>query len=112
MGRLVGLKYFFSEEAFSEEKTDASDIRRARGFAAESSLPGDDEALLNKQRGIAQRIQQRFEGHILRRATDSLDWEGNRLITLPPYQEIPVIVKPTQREMDIITELADRIKER
>lgn|ERR1700735_4088127 len=109
MGRLVGLEHFFSEVAFAEERTDASDIRRARGFASEED---EDDAVQLCQKQIAQRMQQRFQGHMLRRTTGSLDWKGQPLITLPPYKELAVIVKPTEREMSIISELADRVKER
>jgi TATA-binding protein-associated factor len=109
MGRLVGLEYFFSEEAFAQEKTDAKDIRRARSSASEGD---EDDEVQDCQRLIAQRIQQRFQGHMLRRTTGSLDWKQQPLINLPPYQEQAVVVKPTEREMSIISELADRVKER
>lgn len=108
MGRLVGLAHFHSEDALSEEKADSSNIRKAKG--GEESTEGD--AITNCQVTIAQRMQQKFEGRILRRTINSLNWKKEPLIALPPYEEILVVVRPTSREMEIIAELADRVKER
>lgn len=112
MGRLVGLPYFFSQEAFGQERTDSSDIRRARSSASAADVSSGDEEVQACQRLIAQRIQQQLDGHMLRRTTGSLNWKQEILINLPPYKEIAVVVKPTEREMTIISELADRVKER
>jgi hypothetical protein len=110
MGRLVGLDYFFSQEAFTEEKADASEIRRVRGLALDSD--GSNPGVTDCQRLIAMKMQRHFDNRILRRTASSLDWKKNALITLPPYEEFVVVVKPTVREMKIISELADRVKER
>lgn len=110
MGRLVGLEYFFSQEAYAEEKADASEIRRARGLASDVDEGGDGAT--ETQKLIAVKLQHRFDGQILRRTTSSLDWQKNPLITLPPFEEFAVVVRPTPREMEVISELADRVKER
>jgi hypothetical protein len=110
MGRLVGLPYFLSEEAFVEEKADSSNIRRAKTEAGCDVLEGDPT--IGCQMVIAQRMQRQFEGRILRRTIDSKNWKGERIIQIPPYEEMMVIVKLTTREMEIITELADSVKER
>ena len=110
MGRLVGLEYFFSQEAYAEEKADTSEIRKARGLASDNDEGSD--GVTDCQKLIAKKLQLRFDGRILRRTTSSLDWEKNPLITLPPFQEFAVVVRPTPREMEIISELADRVKER
>lgn len=110
MGRLVGLTHFLSQGALAEEKADASDIRRARGPTSEDV--GDEEGVKDCRRQIALRMQHQFENRILRRTADSLNWQSKPLITLPPCREFAVMVKPTPREMEIISELADRVKER
>lgn len=110
MGRLLGLPFFLSEEALTEEKADASDIRRAKAESGGDLLEGDPTT--ECQMVIAQRMQRQFEGRILRRTIDSTDWKGERIIQIPPYEEIMVIVKLTAREMEIITELADSVQER
>jgi hypothetical protein len=112
MGRLVGLDHFLSQEALMEEKSDANEIRRAKGLASDSIEDEADSAAKDLQRTIAQRMQQQFDGHILRRTPESLDWLKKPLITLPPYKEVSVVVKPTAREMKVISELADHVKER
>ncbi|RDB15031.1 Protein CHROMATIN REMODELING 5 [Hypsizygus marmoreus] len=106
MGRLLGLPHFHSEDALSEEKADSSSLRRAKDGGSE-----DSAEMRERQVMIAQRMQQQFEGRILRRTVNSLNWKKEPLITLPPYTETMVVVKPTPREMEIITELADRVKE-
>lgn len=110
MGRLLGIAHFLSEQAYSEEKDDTSLIRQTKRIISEES--DGNNALKECQVTIAQRMQEHFAGRILRRTGNSLDWNGNALITLLPYEDIPVIVKPTPREMEIITALADNVKER
>lgn len=110
MGRLVGLDYFFTQEAFTDEKADLSEIRRAKGLASDGD--GMEDRVTGCQRQIAMKMQRRFDNWILRRTASSLDWQKKPLITLPPYEEFAVVVKPTPREMKIISELADRVKER
>lgn len=107
MGRLVGLPHFLSEDAMSEEKADTTTIRRAKGDTPESQVA---ENICQVQ--IARRMQAQFDNRIIRRTISSLDWEKKALITVPPYEERMMVVKPTLREMEIITDLADRVKER
>ena len=64
MGRLVGLDYFFSQEALTEEKANASEIRRARGLASDDD--GDGGGAKDLQRIIVRRMQHQFNGRILR----------------------------------------------
>jgi TATA-binding protein-associated factor len=109
MGRLVGLSYFLSEEALVEQKADATSIRRMRVDTDDST---EGSSAKDCQIAIAQRMQARFDGRILRRTGDSLDWKKRPLVSLPPYEETMVVVKPTAREMEIISQLADGVKER
>lgn len=73
---------------------------------------GDDDAVKRCTVAIAQRMQGHFSRRILRRTVGSLNWKREPLISLPPYQDIPIILKTTAREMKIISDLADRVKER
>lgn len=113
MGRLVGLPFFLSEKAYAEEKADTAEIRREKGGATDDIFDlEEDESAMECQIAIAQRMQHQFEGRILRRTTESVNWRGEKLIPLPPFKEIMIVVKPTQRESEIMQELADRVKER
>jgi hypothetical protein len=89
MGRLVGLSYFSSSDALAEEKADASEIRRARGQASDDVDSSD--SITSCQRQIATKMQLRFGNRNLRRTPNSLDWQKNRLITLPPLEEFVFI---------------------
>lgn len=109
MGRLIGIPYFSSDAAFVEEKSDASTVRRSKGIDPDAPI---DQASVNCLVLIARRMQRQFEGRVLRRTIDSLDWRGQRVIDIPPFEEITVVLKLTTREMDIISELADSVKER
>ncbi|GLB33117.1 putative helicase [Lyophyllum shimeji] len=108
MGRLLGLPHFLSEKALLEEKADMSSIRKARTDAMDA--PDEEKAVRECQRLSALRIKLQFEGRILRRTRDSKNWLGKPLIVLPPYEETLVVVKTTARELEIITEHADKTK--
>ena len=104
MGRLVGKSHFFTEAAFSQEKDDAASVRRAK------KLDDDGETLLAEQVQAVKRLQGHLTGHLIRRTTESLDYEGKPLLPLPPYQEILGIVTLTARETDIIQNRAAAAK--
>lgn len=108
MGRLVGIPHFFTEEALAEEKADAATIRRAKADDDVDGVVELDPSVV----AIAQRMQRQFQGRIIRRTKDSLDWKGEKLIPLPPYKEHLLILKLTPRETEIVSELADKVKER
>jgi len=109
MGRLVHIPFFLTERSIDEEKHDMASIRRAR-----SSLPlgydplNDDENDPIKMcyATIARRMQDQFQGRILRRTVVSIDWEGNPLIKLEPYKTIMVKMRLEKREMEILDHLA------
>ena len=109
MGRLLGLPYFFSEEALAEQKADATTIHRTRVDPDDST---DGNPAKDYQIAIAQRMQAWFNGRILRRTVESRDWKKEPLVSLLPYEDVMIVVKPTSREMEIISELADGVKER
>jgi len=98
MGRLVGIPYFFTDDAHEEEKHDFSFLRRAKtdeerrrrqnaqDSSQESSSKSDGEDQYKAlQVQIALRIQSQFEGRVIRRHKESLDWEGNVIVPLPDY---------------------------
>jgi len=113
MGRLLGIPHFLSEQAYQEEKDDAALLRQLRRVGdEETDAMVPNNRLRDCQIEIAQRMQNQFANRILRRTANSLDWKGDKLINLPRYYDIPIIVKLTPREMEIITELADNVKDR
>ncbi|KAF8054096.1 P-loop containing nucleoside triphosphate hydrolase protein [Lyophyllum atratum] len=110
MGRLIGLPHFHSDTALKEERADVSTLRRVKGNNSED-LDEANDAIKACQLEIAQRLQAQFEGRILRRTINSLNWQRNPLISIPPYEEFLVVVQLTDEEIAIITDLADATKE-
>ena len=104
MGRLVGMPYFFTEDAVSQEREDTASVRRAK------KLDDDGETLLAEQLQAVKRLQTHLKGNFLRRTTKSLDNNLNPLLSIPPYKEILGIVTLTERETDIIQERAAAAK--
>lgn len=110
MGRLIGLPHFLSDDALDEEKSDATAIRKAKDSEA-NDASGETSQVFEVQAQIALRMKNQFNGQIIRRTSSSKDWEGKDLIALPGYDEHLLIVEPTDREMEIISEHADNVKE-
>lgn len=104
MGRLVGIPHFFTEDSYSQEKEDTAAFRKAR------SLDDDGESLLAEQVQAVKRLQGHLKGNLLRRTTDSLDYNNNPLLPLPPYKEILGVVTLTERETGIIQDRAAAAK--
>ena len=104
MGRLVGIPYFFTEDALSQEKEDTTAVRRAK------KLDDDGETLLAEQLQAVKRLQGHLKGNFLRRTTESRDNMGNALLPLPPYKEILGIVTLIERETEIIQKRAEEAK--
>ncbi|KAF9443968.1 hypothetical protein P691DRAFT_808051 [Macrolepiota fuliginosa MF-IS2] len=104
LARLVGIRHFHDEISFVEEKNDAANIRKAK------KLDDDGEAVRAERRQIIGRLQQRCHGHFLRRTTESVNWLGKPLLSLPPCHEIIGVVSLTRRETEIIEERAEAAK--
>jgi hypothetical protein len=104
MGRLVGMPYFFTEDAFSQEKEDTASVRKAK------KLDDDGESLQAEQVQAVRRLQSHLKGNFLRRTTKSLDNNRKPLLPLPPYKEILGTVTLTERETEIIQERAAAAK--
>jgi hypothetical protein len=114
VGRLTGVAHFFSEAAHQEEKNDVSNVRRAKKEVDDNSQMLDDDEddpIKLCQVSIAQRMQTQFQGRVIRRTIDSKDWKGRLLLNLPPYHAIHAILNLTEREMDIISEKAKKVKD-
>jgi hypothetical protein len=114
MGRLTGMSHFFTEEAHQEEKNDISNLRKAKKEQPEDDYDKeaeDDDPIKSCQNSIAQRMQARFEGRVIRRTIDSKDWKGNSLLNLPPYKAIHAILNLTERETAVIAKKAEEVKD-
>ncbi|KAG5634213.1 hypothetical protein H0H81_002857 [Sphagnurus paluster] len=108
MGRLIGIPHFLSEDALHEERADMTAIQKAKGFEVDD---GEGEELRQVQSEIVLRMQKKFQGRIISRKSSSKDSKGEALITLPRYDDVLLVVNPTAREMEIITEHANNTKE-
>ncbi|KAF8881145.1 P-loop containing nucleoside triphosphate hydrolase protein [Gymnopilus junonius] len=114
MGRLVGIPYFMTDQAQKMDKDDIAEIRRVR-----KDLDSDYDPLNNDPNDpvkkvyakIARGKQVHFLDHILRRTVDSLDYEGQHLIKIPPYRTIMVTLQLEEREVEILEQLDSRVKE-
>jgi len=113
MARLIHVPFFLKEHSLDEERQDMALIRRTR-----SSLPpdydclndDDDDPIKKCYTTIARRMQDQFDGRILRRTVSSVDWEGSPLINIPPYETIMVKLKLEDREMKIMDYLAAKVR--
>lgn len=117
MGRLTGIPYFFTPEAWEEEKQDVRDLRQARKELPEEYDPlndddSDHDLVKLKQVEIARRMYGQSEGHVIRRTRNSLDWKGSPLIPLPPLKTEYAYLDLTERELRIITANGNSLQEK
>lgn len=118
MGRLVGVKYFFTTAANENEKENARKLRHAKKEVDEASedVSTDSGEYVNivseEQVAAVRRLQQQFDDRIIRRSRDSKAPEGNNLIDLPPCEDITVHLHLTEREAKIIDALEKVAKEK
>lgn len=73
---------------------------------------GDGDSEAREKFRIVRRLQNQYNGHIIRRTTMSKNWEGKTLIDLPPLITIEGYLKLSQRETDIVNALAKKAKEK
>lgn len=115
MGRLTGLQYFFTAEAYEEEKEDIRVVRRARREMQDTADAEDDneqeDLVKQSQLQIALRMQRQSKGHILRRTTASKSYRGGELVPLPPCTSIYAYLELTPRELAIIASNAQEMEE-
>ncbi|TFK16560.1 hypothetical protein FA15DRAFT_607055, partial [Coprinopsis marcescibilis] len=98
MGRIIGLPYFYTRECFDQISADAAELRRAR-VEMLGEVGGDNDAVLECQVAASRRLQARFDGRLLRRTGDSLDPDGEPLMSLPPMTITDAVVNLTPREL-------------
>jgi hypothetical protein len=116
MGRFAGVDYFFSQDAYDEEKRDMAELRRAKASLGDDYEPlgaeniGDDP-IREAQGAISLRIQTQFDRRVLQRTADSTDWEGKRLIELPPLHKHTVLLSLQPFEQEIHAKLAEKMRE-
>jgi len=104
MACLMGIRHFFSEVSYTEEKEDASYLSRAR------KLEDSGEMLSREQSKIVLRLQDHCHGNFLQRHSKSTTPTGHLLLSLPSYREIIRLLKLTEREMKIIEDHAEAAK--
>ncbi|KAJ3565622.1 hypothetical protein NP233_g7514 [Leucocoprinus birnbaumii] len=103
MGHLVGINHFSSSASIEEEKDDKSRLNKLK-------RANDKEGLTAERLKIVVRHQNHCKGHFLRRTTTSSSFEDKPLIDIPPYREIIVLVRLTERELEIIEVCSEAAK--
>lgn len=108
MGRLTGVPYFSSEDAYSNQLSIAAELRRRRQEKPTNSEVSDDECPIRlKQIEVSQFMQGLFEGRIIRRTAESLGPDKKPLIKLPPMTIVYGILNLTPREYEIIDQITE-----
>ena len=102
MARLVGIPYFYSPNAFTDQQADAAELRRAKLEKLEGGIEAEDDPYRLCQVKISHRIQEMFMGRVIRRTVTSRTPEGKPLIDLPPLTIINCILTLTDRELGVI----------
>jgi hypothetical protein len=115
MGRLVGIPYFSSSDAFSDQQQDAAELRRAKAEKSrmdnskgkEVGKDQQSDPVKLKQVESSHRMHKRFEGRLLRRTTESIGIDGKPLMQLPKCTIHYIIAKLTPRETEIIESITE-----
>ena len=102
MGRLVGIPYFSSQNAYAEQQLDAAELRRAKQERNGDEPDDENDPYKLCQVNISLRIQKLFDGRVIRRTVTSRNPAGKPLIDLPPLTIVYGIIDLTEREMAII----------
>ncbi|RXW14189.1 hypothetical protein EST38_g11666 [Candolleomyces aberdarensis] len=102
-GRLANIPYFFSDKLAEQLRQDERLLRRARREKQADSIEDEDQCPVRElQQSISRRFHDKFEGRVIRRTAQSLDFEGKLLIDLPEMKIIHAPVRLTEREIKII----------
>ncbi|KAF8500014.1 P-loop containing nucleoside triphosphate hydrolase protein [Hysterangium stoloniferum] len=101
LGQLIGLKSFMMEEFHNQEKDDNAAICQAKKY------DDNGESVRKAQIKAVRKMHRMFAGHILHRVPDSKDWEGKKLLDIPPYKDIIGILMLTERENEILKDRAE-----
>jgi hypothetical protein len=116
MGRFAGVGFFFSQDAYDEEKRDTAELRRAKASLGDDYDPleaedAGDDPIREAQGAITLRIQTQFDRRVLRRTIESTDWEGKKLVELPMLHKHTVLLSLQPFEQDIHARLAEKMRE-
>lgn len=111
---MVGIEYFFTQEAFNEEKSDTAELRRAKASLGDDYDPlnlEQNDPVREAQYVIAIRIQSQFQQRVLRRGIESKNWLGEKLIDLPELHIHMLLLTLQPFEREIHSQLAEKIRE-
>jgi hypothetical protein len=116
MGRFAGVKFFFSQDTYNEEKQDMAELRHAKASLGDDYDPleaenAGDDPVREAQGAITLRIQTQFDRRVLRRMIDSTDWEGKKLVELPPLHKHTVLLLLQPFEKEIHAKLTEKMRE-
>lgn len=114
MGRLIGIKYFLGNKAYTQEKSWQATLRRLRRESlddtrADDISPEDHDPYKGMQCVIAQDIRKKYGDRLLRRTIASLGYDGKPLISLPPLVEHTFVVDLEPWESEIMEGLATKV---
>ena len=104
MARLAGVPHFFTHDSTQELKEYMAVARRAR------KLDDDGLSLRKSQIEAVRGMQKNFDCYLLRRTSDSKNWEGRTLLDLPPHVDITGVLELTDRKTSILQERAEVAK--
>lgn len=116
MGRLVGIRHFLTQAALNEERADITELRRAKASLGEDYDPleileDSEDPIGEAQTAIARRLQEQFEGRVLRRTIDSLNWKGRPLLNLPKLHDHTVLLTLQPFEREIHAQIGQKLRE-
>jgi hypothetical protein len=107
MGRLTGIRYFFSTNAYNEQVSDNAKLRRAK-LERDGDPPANEDdvdPLKIVQVDISTRMARYFDNRVIRRVAKSKDPDGDSLINLPPLIVIDGVLNLTEREKEILEDI-------
>ncbi|KIN92956.1 hypothetical protein M404DRAFT_172153, partial [Pisolithus tinctorius Marx 270] len=123
MGRMMGISELRDKEKFDEMSRELSHAqakdRKAKRDSAEDRLRG----LLGGEEKTAERntetrpvlqqwvpwLRDRFSKHVIRRTLDSLDYRGNKIFGLPPYQEHVMLLELREWERSRLATITEEL---
>ena len=110
MARLVGIPYFFTEQALAEEKVDMASIRRAKTTLSDGTP--DDQAHKLCCAQISVRMHKQFDNRNICRSASSKDWQGKPLLELKAPEIITLKLPLLDWEQKIVDNLCQQVAER
>jgi hypothetical protein len=95
LGRILGIPAFITRDAVELEKEGLRDILN-------NKKRKDQDGIQLAQNKLVNQLRRLFDGQVLRRMATSVNWKGEELLPLPPYEHITGIVKLRKKEMKLI----------